>query len=94
MLFNPYEIELLKGAIQMFDLRPEPFNDSKDTHRKLSSSCSYKLTHLNNLTCFTEDEIEFLTCAMYYSLGSDSVTMDEDVWEDLNELIWKLPSFE
>ena len=94
MLFTPYEVELLRGAIQMFDRCPEPFDDSNETHLTLSRSCNYKLAHLNNLTCFTENEIEFLTCAMYHSLGSDSVIMDEDVWEDLNELIWKLPSFE
>ena len=71
MLFTPYEVELLKGAIQMFDLRPESFNDSKDAHRKLSNSCSYKLTHLNNLTCFTENEIEFLTAYICRSRSRD-----------------------
>lgn len=90
MLFTPYEVELLRGVIQMFDRCPEPFDDSNETHLTLSRSCNYKLAHLNNLTCFTEDELAFLTGAVHYSISSRSVIVDKRVRDDLTDLIWKI----
>ena len=74
----------------MFDRCPEPFDDSNETHLTLSRSCNYKLAHLNNLTCFTEDELAFLTGAVHYSISSRSVIVDKQVRDDLTDLIWKI----
>lgn len=86
MLFTNYEIELLQGALQMYDLRP----DLPDDHSALSMSCRYKLSNLNSLTRFTEEELSLLTGAVYYSINSTAVIVDKRVRSDLEELLWKV----
>lgn len=86
MLFTNYEIELLQGALQMYDLRP----DLPDDHSALSTSCRYKLSNLNSLSRFTEEELSFLTGAVYYSINSTAVIVDKRVRSDLEDLLWKV----
>ena len=86
MLFTPYEIDLLMGSIQMYDSCPDLLSDEIN----LSASCRYKLSNLNSLTRFTEEELTFLTSAVYYSINSTAVIVDKRVRSDLEDLLWKV----
>jgi hypothetical protein len=90
MLFTPYEIDLLMGSIQMYDSCHDLLSDEIN----LSASCRYKLCNLNSLTRFTEEELTFLTGAVYYSINSGAVIVDKCVRSDLEKLIWRISAID